>query len=122
MIRRPPKSTLFPYTTLFRSARSLLDAHPRFLRALERSGRLTRSVEFLPDDRQLAERRRDGQALTGPELSVLLAYAKLGTGDAVLGSGLPDDPALEELLVGYFPAELRSEEHTSELQSRQYPA
>ncbi|WP_448610708.1 NAD-glutamate dehydrogenase [Geodermatophilus sp. URMC 60] len=89
------------------SARSLLDAHARFLRALERSGRLTRSVEFLPDDRQLAERRRDGQALTGPELSVLLAYAKLETGDAVLASDLPDDPALEELLVGYFPAELR---------------
>ncbi|SET70007.1 NAD-glutamate dehydrogenase [Geodermatophilus poikilotrophus] len=89
------------------SARSLLDAHQRFLRALERSGRLVRSVEFLPDDRQLAERRRDGQALTGPELSVLLAYAKLGTGDAVLASGLPDDPALEGLLVGYFPAELR---------------
>src|SRR3712207_7565251 len=110
MIRRPPKSTLFPYTTLFRSARSLLDAHPRFLRALERSGRLVRSVEFLPDDRQLAERRRDGQALTGPELSVLLAYAKLETGDAVLASGLPDDPALEA----------DRKEHTSELQSRQY--
>jgi glutamate dehydrogenase len=89
------------------SARSLLDAHARFLRRLERSGRLTRSVEFLPDDRQLTERRRDGQALTSPELSVLLAYAKLETGDAVLASALPDDPALEGLLVGYFPAELR---------------
>ncbi|WNV75559.1 NAD-glutamate dehydrogenase [Geodermatophilus sp. DSM 44513] len=89
------------------SARSLLDAHARFLRALERSGRLTRSVEFLPDDRRLAERRRDGQALTGPELCVLLAYAKLETGDAVLASGLPDDPATGELLVGYFPTALR---------------
>src|SRR5215218_5905770 len=46
------------------SARSLLDAHERFLRSLERSGRLVRSVEALPDDRTLAERRRDGQALT----------------------------------------------------------
>jgi glutamate dehydrogenase len=89
------------------SARSLLDAHARFLRALERSGRLVRAVEFLPDDRQLVERRRDGQGLTSPELSVLLAYAKLQTGEAVLDSGLPDDPALEELLVGYFPTELR---------------
>ncbi|MGY1707772.1 NAD-glutamate dehydrogenase [Geodermatophilus sp. SYSU D00697] len=89
------------------SARSLLDAHQRFMRSLERSGRLVRSVEALPDDRALSERRRDGQALTGPELSVLLAYAKLETGDAVLASGLPDDPALEDLLVGYFPAELR---------------
>ncbi|MGY1630742.1 NAD-glutamate dehydrogenase [Geodermatophilus sp. SYSU D01186] len=89
------------------SARSLLDAHQRYLRALERSGRLVRSVEALPDDRAITERRRDGHALTGPELSVLLAYAKLQTGDAVLGSGLPDDPALEHLLVEYFPAELR---------------
>src|SRR5256885_5449141 len=27
MIRRPPRSTLFPYTTLFRSIRGLLDIH-----------------------------------------------------------------------------------------------
>ena len=89
------------------SARSLLDAHERFIRRLERSGRLLRSVEALPDDRQLAERRRDGQALTSPELSVLLAYAKLQAGTEVLQSGLPDDPALEELLIDYFPAPLR---------------
>jgi glutamate dehydrogenase len=90
------------------SARSLLDAHERFLRALERSGRLVRSVEALPDDRALLERRRDGQALTGPELSVLLAYAKLETGDVVLRSDLPDDPALDDLLTGYFPTQLRT--------------
>jgi glutamate dehydrogenase len=89
------------------SARSLLDAHERFIRHLERSGRLVRHVEALPDERGLAERRRDGQALTSPELSVLLAYAKLETDDAVLHSALPDDPALEDLLVCYFPAALR---------------
>ncbi|MCW2699600.1 MAG: Glutamate dehydrogenase, partial [Blastococcus sp.] len=89
------------------SARSLLDAHERFLRSLERSGRLVRSVEALPDERALTERRRDGQALTSPELSVLLAYAKLETDDVVLASDLPDDPALEHLLTGYFPAQLR---------------
>jgi glutamate dehydrogenase len=89
------------------SARSLLDAHQRFIRHLERSGRLQRAVEFLPDDRQIAERRRDGRALTSPELSVLLAYAKLEVDDAVLASALPDDPALEPLLVDYFPAALR---------------
>ncbi|WP_422678158.1 hypothetical protein [Blastococcus brunescens] len=89
------------------SARSLLDAHERFLRALERSGRLVRSVEALPDDRALTERRRDGQALTSPELSVLLAYAKLEAGDVVLQTDLPDDPALEDLLAGYFPTRLR---------------
>ena len=89
------------------SSRSLLDAHERLLRSLERSGRLVRSVEALPDERALVERRRDGQALTSPELSVLLAYAKLETGDVVLKSGLPDDPAFEDLLTGYFPAQIR---------------
>src|SRR2546430_3104291 len=29
MIRRPPRSTLFPYTTLFRSPRALINSTPR---------------------------------------------------------------------------------------------
>src|SRR2546430_12924916 len=37
MIRRPPRSTLFPYTTLFRSARGGARGEPR--RALPRAGR-----------------------------------------------------------------------------------
>ncbi|MGY1856115.1 NAD-glutamate dehydrogenase [Modestobacter sp. SYSU DS0290] len=89
------------------AARGLLDAHQRYLRWLERGGRLDRAVEFLPDDRAITERRRDGLALTGPELSVLLAYAKIEAGDAVLASGLPDDPALAGLLQEYFPGPLR---------------
>jgi glutamate dehydrogenase len=89
------------------SARSLLDAHTRFMRALERSGRLDRAVEALPDGRALSERRRDGQALTSPELSVLLAYAKLEADAAVLHSTLPDDPALARLLTEYVPPQLR---------------
>jgi glutamate dehydrogenase len=89
------------------SARGLLDAHQRYLRSLERSGRLDRAVESLPDDRALAERRRNGQALTNPELCVLLAYAKIEVGDAVLRSELPDDPALESLLSDYFPGPVR---------------
>src|SRR2546428_9489682 len=37
MIRRPPRSTLFPYTTLFRSKKTVLvaDADPRSLRLVE---------------------------------------------------------------------------------------
>src|SRR3712207_7608708 len=36
MIRRPPRSTLFPYTTLFRSYAGLLEeAHSRGLRSIE---------------------------------------------------------------------------------------
>src|SRR2546426_10226241 len=44
MIRRPPRSTLFPYTTLFRSTGELLPAHPvpSVLGDLERIGDLER--------------------------------------------------------------------------------
>src|SRR3712207_8073922 len=65
MIRRPPRSTLFPYTTLFRS------------------GPLETGYFFWPPD-------------------------------------LPPDVALSDDVSLLFPPGLRSEEHTSELQSRQY--
>src|SRR3712207_9518798 len=70
MIRRPPRSTLFPYTTLFRSAR-------------ERAA----SEKCRP--------RRGGEARGGGREE---------------GGGAAVSPV----------AEPRSEEHTSELQSRQY--
>ena len=47
------------------------------MQTLEARGLLDRAVEFLPDDMELAERRRRSQPLTRPELAVLLAYAKL---------------------------------------------
>src|SRR3712207_7045713 len=81
MIRRPPRSTLFPYTTLFRS---LLSADE-----LERAGRF----HFRKDrDRFVAGR--------GALREILGRYAGV---------------APQRLRFRY-----RSEEHTSELQSRQY--
>src|SRR3712207_7738043 len=83
MIRRPPRSTLFPYTTLFRSAR-------------------------LP----VAGRQAPGQALAligwTPE-----GYAARKVGLAAFGMVFV--PLLTAVL-----GLIRSEEHTSELQSRQY--
>src|SRR3712207_7362533 len=80
MIRRPPRSTLFPYTTLFRSEGVEL-----------RAGR-----RVVPVDVGLAL----GRALDGLEEA----------GDRRLA-------AVDLVGVG---AAVRSEEHTSELQSRQY--
>src|SRR3712207_7318978 len=78
MIRRPPRSTLFPYTTLL----------PIFLRLLE---------QRVPTD--LAQRRPTGVQGAGP------AVAR---------------PARRLEEVRRHPVLFRSEEHTSELQSRQY--
>src|SRR3712207_8329954 len=89
MIRRPPRSTLFPYTTLFRS---MLLARGETDEALEL---LEGGVgDFIADG--LAARAR------------LADDADLGPAFAAWDAGDPTE-ALE-----------RSEEHTSELQSRQY--
>src|SRR3712207_7377987 len=82
MIRRPPRSTLFPYTTLFRSA----------VLALEGPQRLHLGVELVALALELAEH-------------LLPALGGLGVEHLRAGAGV----GLE-----------RSEEHTSELQSRQY--
>src|SRR3712207_7891563 len=82
MIRRPPRSTLFPYTTLFRSSQTLFEA----IKA-GAQGYLVKNVR----SRELLEQLR-----------------RRGTcGD-------------RERHAGADPAAGRSEEHTSELQSRQY--
>ncbi len=86
----------------------MLDSHARFMRMLEKAGRLDRGVEFLPDDEQLAERAVRRQGLTRPELAVLLGYAKLWLHDAILASDLPDDPHLAADLASYFPSPIRT--------------
>ncbi len=80
-----------------------LDAHGRLMRDLEERGKLDRAVEFLPGESQMKALAQAGKALTRPELSVLLAYAKLDLDAQVLDSDLPDDPAFAALLTGYFP-------------------
>ena len=75
----------------------------RLMQTLETAGELDRAVEFLPDDMEIAERRRRAQALTRPELSVLLAYAKLSLNHELLASDVPDDRYLGRELGRYFP-------------------
>src|SRR2546422_6112137 len=84
MIRRPPRSTLFPYTTLFRSG-------------------------DLPTRAQLAQLEGDlvqARSLPEPVIRVLLAFP---------AGALPMDILRTAVsTLGLY----RSEEHTSELQSR----
>src|SRR5258707_1761277 len=74
MIRRPPRSTLFPYTTLFRSVPAL----------------------------RVDDRRAEDLALRVDD----------DLGEVILPLAVADRPVVV--------VEMRSEEHTSELQSRQY--
>src|SRR3712207_8131182 len=90
MIRRPPRSTLFPYTTLFRS----LEAE---------NARLRRAVADLTLEEVILKEAASGNfwapRVVGPASS-------MSRQSWASRSGLP--------------AGCRSEEHTSELQSRQY--
>jgi glutamate dehydrogenase len=81
----------------------------RLMQTLEAASELDRSVEFLPDDMELSERRRRSQALTRPELAVLLAYAKLSLNRELLTSNVPDDPYLGRELERYFPEAVRQQ-------------
>lgn len=83
-----------------------LASRQRMMQTLEARGLLDRVVEFLPDDAEIAERRRRSQALTRPELAVLLAYAKLTLHSDLLETSVPDDPYLGKELTRYFPPEL----------------
>src|SRR3712207_8550409 len=93
MIRRPPRSTLFPYTTLFRSKRGPDRPDTPF-------------VSRLPA--QPPASARDSAVRAADELAALHETAK----------GLLDRLDLDGVLESIL--ERRSEEHTSELQSRQY--
>ncbi len=85
----------------------LLDEQTRYMRALEKAGRLHRAIEFLPDDEEIARRRAAGLGLTLPELSVLLAYSKIELDEKVVASDAPEDPLVATALPEYFPTPLR---------------
>src|SRR3712207_8379175 len=89
MIRRPPRSTLFPYTTLFRSV--LL---------AEASDRLGVASRVAPQRQRRAVGER--HEVVGRDDRDLVAVA------------------FEIELAHHLGRHQRSEEHTSELQSRQY--
>src|SRR3712207_8964530 len=93
MIRRPPRATLFPYTTLFRSG----------------------------------DRVETGRRLVEEEHLRVVDQGRGQVDPALHAAGVALDPLVERLAEVDQPAQLRqpaldlrSEEHTSELQSRQY--
>jgi glutamate dehydrogenase len=98
-------------------AAQMLDRQQRFMRTLEKAGKLDRAQEFLPDDGEIGRRQQDGRGLARPEIAVLLATGKMWLSDLLLDSGLPDDPVLFDDLVRYFPTPLRDDAWLSRLRS-----
>ncbi len=90
-----------------RASREDLGLYSSLLDYLVENSGLNPHVEKLPTARQLEERRRAGQGLTRPELSVMLAYVKMGLYRRLLETDLPSEPRLQHYLVEYFPPALR---------------
>src|SRR5256885_12993074 len=109
MIRRPPRSTLFPYTTLFRSqhARLDLDEHGRHQQVLGRQLEVA-AADLVDIAHVLARHVQHGNV---EDVEVLLA-------DQVQQQVQRPFEGFEEDLqrIGR-DVQVRSEEHTSELQS-----
>jgi glutamate dehydrogenase len=92
-----------------RQATRLVDQQMRFMRFLEKTGDLNRSIEFLPSDDEIEERKARGVGLTTPEMAVLMAYSKMWLSDELIESDLPEDPWIATALERYFPALLREQ-------------
>ncbi|WP_417655734.1 NAD-glutamate dehydrogenase [Pseudidiomarina aestuarii] len=84
----------------------------RFIHHLEREGQLNRSLEFLPDDDELAERQATGKGLTRPELAVITAYGKMVLKEQLLDDAIMADPFHARSLLNAFPKPLQ--EHYAE--------
>lgn len=75
----------------------------RLMRTLENKGYMNREIEKLPEDAVIAERKETGQALTRPELSTLLGFAKIDLFNDLIESDVVDDPYFSTSLKDYFP-------------------
>ena len=65
---------------------------------------LERDVELLPSSSEMERRAQAGAGLTRPEIAVLLGHSKVDLVTRLLRTDVPDEPHLQELLAGYFPA------------------
>jgi glutamate dehydrogenase len=79
----------------------------RFIHELERTGKLDRTLEFIPNDDEISERLSKGQGLTRPELSVLLAYSKMVLKEDLVCTEITDNPYHNRLLLEAFPPQLQ---------------
>src|SRR5258707_12491469 len=97
MIRRPPRSTLFPYTTLFRSR-----------------------TEQIAGWRDLAAKNPPPDSATDNAASGAHALVLRRRDRTRFDIGFSSQPPNSSATSVAAPSSSRSEEHTSELQSRQY--
>ncbi len=87
----------------FATTSSDMAATEALMEELEAAAVVDRAVEALPGPSEMQVRKEAGAGLTRPELAVLLAGAKRSVTARLLASDVPDQPALHDALVAYFP-------------------
>src|SRR3712207_6866417 len=107
MIRRPPRSTLFPYTTLFRSYQAI---------------RVTGAANPLESLEDTLEGKLPQKTITMAAAHGYSSYGnQIGLTTGLVSEIYHEGYKAKRMEVGAVVAATpRSEEHTSELQSRQY--
>src|SRR2546430_6737802 len=108
MIRRPPRSTLFPYTTLFRS----LGGQNLYYGLRQNSDLFNPTFRFYCERviRRILDHYKNNPAIIGFQIDNETSSAGVANHDVQVG--------FQEYLKVKFKTVDRSEEHTSELQSQ----
>ena len=85
---------------------SVVDGYAALIASLELEGALSRELEQLPSETELARRKAAGLGLTAPELAMVIANVKNRFKRLLALLPLTDMPWAETVLKPYFPAQL----------------
>lgn len=85
----------------------LVGLHSRYMDELERTGKLDRSLEFLPNEKNLMDNKMIGKGLSRPSISILQCYSKIILKESILATDVPEDAYCKQFLIGYFPKPLQ---------------
>ncbi|MGZ8320775.1 MAG: NAD-glutamate dehydrogenase domain-containing protein, partial [Telluria sp.] len=85
---------------------AVVDGYAALITSLEKEGALSRELEQLPTDAELARRKAGGLGLTAPELAVVVANVKNRFKRTLSALDLTSLPWAASVLKPYFPAQL----------------
>lgn len=89
-----------------------VDLFAHYMNDLEKTGRLDRKLEYLPDEKTLQDRKANNKSLTRPEIAMLLAYCKMYLKQDILASDVPEDEHFNKYMLKAFPKPLRDKYFT----------
>ena len=101
---------------VYSDGNEVFDEQVRFMHHRESQNLLDRTIEFLPEVEECAERMAAELGLLRPEIAVLVSYSKMVMYQELMQADLSDEPSAESILLEYFPEALRKI-YSSEIRS-----